>query len=69
MKKSYRLNGLDCANCAAKMEREISKIDGIKSANISFMTTRMSLEADNEQAIQNAFAVIKKIEPQIKIEG
>jgi len=38
---------LDCANCAAKMEREIAKIDGVISVNISFLAQKMTLEADD----------------------
>ena len=49
MKKVFRLEDLDCANCAAKMERAIAKIDGVVSVNISFMSQRMSIEADDER--------------------
>ena len=38
MKKSYKLIDLDCANCAAKMENAIKKIDGVNDASVSFMT-------------------------------
>ena len=47
MKKVFKLNDLDCANCAAKMEAAIQKLDGVKSATISFMTQKLTLEADD----------------------
>lgn len=42
MKKVFKLNDLDCANCAAKMEAAIQKLDGVKSATISFMTQKLT---------------------------
>ncbi|MBQ3574804.1 MAG: cation transporter [Clostridia bacterium] len=47
MKKVFKMIDLDCANCAAKMEREIAKIDGVISVNISFLAQKMTLEADD----------------------
>lgn len=47
MKKAFKMIDLDCANCAAKMEREIAKIDGVSSVNISFLAQKMTLEADD----------------------
>ena len=43
MKKVFKLEDLDCANCAAKMENAISKIEGVESANVSFMTQKMTI--------------------------
>ena len=45
MKKIYKLEDLDCANCAAKMERAVQKIDGVNYVNVSFMTQRMTIDA------------------------
>lgn len=47
MKKTFKLQDLDCANCAAKMERGIAKIDGVKQVNVNFLTQRMTIEADS----------------------
>lgn len=47
MKKVFKMIDLDCANCAAKMEREIAKIDGVSSVSISFLAQKMTLEADD----------------------
>lgn len=70
MKKVYKLEDLDCANCAAKMERSIAKIDGVTSANVSFMTLKMTVEADDERfddIMKEVVKVCKKIEPDCKI--
>ena len=42
MKKTFKLEDLDCANCAAKMENAIKKLDGVKDATVSFMTQKMT---------------------------
>jgi len=47
MKKVFKLEGLECANCAAKMEKGIAKMPGVNSCVISFMTQRMTLDADD----------------------
>ena len=70
MKKTFKLQDLDCANCAAKMEAAIRKIDGVKTANISFMTQRLVLEAEDElfeEILQSAVKAVAKIEPECKI--
>ena len=48
MKKTFKLQDLDCANCAAKMERAIQQVEGVISANVSFMTQKLSIEIDDE---------------------
>ncbi len=65
MKRSYKLENLDCANCAAKMEEAINKLEGVK-CSITFMTQKITLEADDdkfEAALKDAQAVIAKVEP------
>lgn len=71
MKSKFKIKGLDCTNCAAELERAIQKIDGIESANISFMTEKMEVEyneAIKEEIIQKIKKVIKKEEPDVTIE-
>lgn len=66
MKKTFRLEGLDCANCAAKIERAVNELDGVKSATVNFMTTKMVIEAEDEKIADIVAAsekIIKKIEP------
>lgn len=72
MRKTFVLDGLDCANCASKMENAIRKIDGISEASISFMTTRMMIEApehDIKRIIREAEAIIKRIDSDIEIQS
>lgn len=66
MEKTFKLEGLDCANCAAKIEKAINGLDGVKNATVNFMTTKMVIEADDERMpaiIEAAEKIIKKIEP------
>ena len=70
MKKVFALEDLDCANCAAKMENAVSKIDGVNAVNVSFIMQRMTLEADDERFDEVVKEVVKKcrrIEPDCKI--
>lgn len=70
MKKTYLLDGLCCANCAAKIERGVAAIDGVSSAVVNFLTTKLTFEADDdkiEEVIKNAKKVVKKIEPDVEI--
>ena len=46
MTKKYLLQGLDCANCAAKIERAVAKIKGVDEANVNFMTCKMIVDAE-----------------------
>ena len=70
MKKVFKLNNLDCANCAAKMETEIGKLQGVIRASISFMTQRLTLECEDdrlEEILSQVQQVIRKIEPDCSI--
>jgi len=66
MKKRYTLTDLDCANCAAKMESAIKKIDGVNDAVVSFMAQKLTLDADDarfDAILEEAVRVCKKVEP------
>lgn len=68
MKRAYTLQGLDCANCAAKIEREIKKIDGITNATVSFMTLKMTIEADGDkidEVSKKAIEIVSRLEPEV----
>lgn len=72
MKKVYKLKDLDCANCAAKMERAIAKIEGVKEASVNFMAQKLTLVADDEKfdnIVNEAVSVCKRIEPDCTILG
>ncbi|MBQ7638907.1 MAG: heavy-metal-associated domain-containing protein [Clostridia bacterium] len=70
MKKTFKLEDLDCANCAAKMERAIEKIEGVELVTISFMAQKMVLEADEalfEGIFESAVKCIKKVDPNCSV--
>lgn len=70
MKKVFRLKDLDCANCAAKMEAAIQKVDGVTAATISFMTQRLTIECEEgrlDEIIAKAEKLIRQIEPDCKL--
>lgn len=70
MKKTFKLIDLDCANCAAKMEEAIKKINGVTSASVSFMAQKMTIEAPDEKfdsIVKEAVKVCKKVEPDCEI--
>ena len=70
MKKKFKLEDLDCANCAAKTEEGIKKIEGVKDANVSFLAQKMTIEAEDEkfdEIMKEVVAVCAKIEPDCKI--
>ncbi|MCI8408363.1 MAG: heavy-metal-associated domain-containing protein [Lachnospiraceae bacterium] len=70
MKKKFKMQDLDCANCAAKMEENIKKLDGVVDATVSFMTQKLTIEADDErfdEIMKEVVAVCKKVEPDCQI--
>ena len=70
MKKVYKLEDLDCANCAAKMECAIQKIEGVNSASVNFMGQRMTIDANDENfdsIMKQVVKVCRKIETECTI--
>lgn len=70
MKKTFKLEELDCANCAAKMEDAVRKLPGVNTASISFMSQRLTLDAADESfdaIVAEAQKVMKKIEPDVRV--
>ena len=71
MKSKFKIKGLDCANCAAELERDIQKIEGIEYVAISFIAERMELEInenDKKEILKKLKKLIKKEEPDVEIE-
>ncbi|MCR5646859.1 MAG: cation transporter [Acholeplasmatales bacterium] len=69
MKKVFKIE-VDCANCAAKVEKAISKLEGVKEVNINFMTQKMLFEADDDkfdELLKQALKCGKKVEPDFVI--
>ncbi|MBD8930588.1 MAG: heavy-metal-associated domain-containing protein [Ruminococcus sp.] len=70
MKKKFKLQDLDCANCAAKMEEAIKKIEGVNDASVSFMMQKMTIDADDarfDEIVKEAVAICAKVEPDCKV--
>ncbi len=70
MKSNFKIEGLDCANCAAELERALAKVEGVKQVNINFMMQRMELEYDGnkDEILKSVKKVIKKEEPDVELE-
>lgn len=70
MKKRFKLVDLDCANCAAKMEDAIKRVDGVKDATVSFVMQKMTVEADDarfDDIMKEIVKVCKRVEPDCEI--
>ena len=70
MKKTFRLEELDCAHCAARMEEKIKKLDGVISAEVNFLTQQLVLEAEDvvfEKVLGEAAKICRKIEPDCRL--
>ena len=70
MKKVFKLVDLDCANCAAKMERAIAQLDGVQSVTVSFLAQKLTLEADDsrfDEIVREMVKCVKKVEPDCEI--
>ena len=70
MKKHFKLIDLDCANCAAKMEDAIRKIDGVNEVSVSFLSQKLTIDADEsrlDDIMSQVVKVCKKVEPDCTI--
>lgn len=70
MKKTFRLDELDCANCGAKMEAAIKKLDGVNDASVNFLMQKLTIDAQDErfdEIVKKAAKICRKIEPDCKV--
>ena len=70
MKKKFKMENLDCANCAAKMEHAIKKIDGVEDVVVSFMMQKLTIVADDarfEEIMEQAQVCCSKVDAECKI--
>ena len=70
MKKTFQMIDLDCANCAAKMEAAIKKLDGVNDASVSFLSQKMTIDAEDDkfdEIVKQAVKVCKKVEPDCEV--
>ena len=66
MKKHYKLTDLDCANCAAKMEDAIKKLDGVNDASVNFIAQKLTLDAEDarfDDILSQVVKTCKRVEP------
>lgn len=67
MRKIVKMEGLCCANCAAKIEEGVKKLDGVREASLSFMTQRLTIEAEDgreDEIVEAARKIAAKVEPE-----
>ena len=73
MKKNYKLENLDCAVCAQKIENKVKKLDGIEDVNVSFMLSKMTVDYKDNVDVEEKYAqilkVCKKVEPDCVVKG
>ena len=70
MRKSFKLDEIDCANCALKLEDAIKKVDGVDDAKVNFMTQKLTLTAPDDRfydVLDRVVALAAKIEPDCEI--
>ena len=70
MKKTFKLEGLDCAHCASKIESSVKKLNGVSSASVNFMTAKMTIEGEDEKfedIVKAANDIVKRIEPDVVV--
>ena len=70
MKKVYKITDIDCANCAAKLERALANVEGVQNVSISFLSQRLALEAEDgrfDEVFDNVVKVCRRVEPDCKI--
>jgi Cd2+/Zn2+-exporting ATPase len=64
--KKYKLNNLDCASCASKIESSLSKLEEVKSVSVNFANATMTIDTDNLEKVK---ALIKKLEPEVEVQN
>ena len=71
MKKSYQMEDLDCAHCAAKMENAIREIEGVRSASVNFFAQKLTIEfedgADEKKILKAAQKACKRVDPECTV--
>ena len=70
MKKTFAMENLDCANCAAKMEKNILKINGVSTATVSFFAQKLVLEADDarwNEIVDEVCRAVSRVDADCKV--
>ena len=66
MRKSYKLDEIDCANCARELEEKLAKIEGVTDVKVNFLTQKLTLEAADEE-FDRVVALTADVEPDCEI--
>lgn len=72
MKKIFEVEDLDCAHCAAKIEKAVSQIEGVNEVTVSFLTQKITLDAQDDKfdaVVKEMVKIAKKTEPDMEILG
>lgn len=70
MKKTYILEDLDCAHCAAKIETEVGKLEGVSKSTVTLLTQKLVIEVDDDKAgsiFKDIEKIVKKFEPDVEV--
>ena len=70
MRKSFKLDEIDCANCALKLEDAIRKVDGVDDVKVNFLTQKLTLSASDErfnEVLDRVVALVAKVEPDCEV--
>ena len=70
MRKSFKLDEIDCANCARKLQDELAKVDGVDAVSVNFMTQKLTLSATDEcfdDVLERVVTLAARIEPDCEI--
>ena len=70
MRKSFKLDEIDCANCARKLQDELAKLDGVDAVSVNFMTQKLTLSAADErfdEVLDRVVALVARVEPDCEI--
>ena len=70
MKKQFKLDEIDCANCARELQDELAKLEGVKSVSVNFMTQKLTIEAEDDKfndVVKQAVKACKKVEPDCEV--
>ena len=70
MKKTFKMEDLECANCARKMEDAIKKLEGVNDASVSFMTQKMTIDAEDDRfdaIMKDVVKCVRRVEPDCEV--
>ena len=68
MKKVFKLEGLNCAHCASKIEEKVGKLEVVKSVMLNYMTTNMTIESENmEEVVEKVKKLVNEVEPDVNM--